>query len=493
MIKRSVGIVAMGLVLAAGGCKSVGPDYVEPQLTAPSAWASDLSLGLQTAEADLSQWWTVMNDPMLSEIVTQVMGSNLDLKQAEMRVREARLTRALISKNSDPSIDASGNYRRFTNSETTAPSRPRIDGGGEGFNLFQAGFDSIWELDVFGRTNRAVEAADADVETQQWARRDIMVSLAAEAARAYVELRTSQQRIVTLRQNVSTQEQTLQLTENRLAAGLTSELDVARAKSQLERTRSSLPLFEEQVRVNSYVLAVLAGQQPGAMVEKLKIDGAIPQVAASSVPVGVPMNLIRRRPDMRQAERAIASASARIGVATADLYPTFSLVGSIGLASKNLYNFFDGDSREWSFGPGIRWNVFDAGRIRTNIQIQEVRTEQAVVAYEQRLLTSLQEVDSAIVGLEKASQRAASLEKAVAAQQRAVDLADQLYRKGLTDFLSVLNAQRELFELQDAAVESKGSTTQRVVQLYKALGGGWVEEAPAVSEQAPVGQEGSGK
>lgn len=473
---RGMGALAIAAVLAAGGCKSVGPDYVEPQLTAPDAWASDLSLGLATTEADLSQWWGVMNDPMLSEIMGQVIASNLDLKQAELRVTEARLTRALISKNSDPSIDATGDYRRFTNSETTAPSRPRIDGGGEGFNLFQAGFDSIWELDVFGRTNRAVEAADADIASQEWSRRDLMVMLTAEAARAYIELRTSQQRINTLRQNVSTQEQTLQLTENRLAAGLTSELDVARAKSQLERTRSNLPGFEEQVRVNSYVLAVLTSQQPGVFVEKLKTEGAIPVVQASAVQLGVPMNVIRRRPDIRQAERAIASATARIGVATADLYPTFSLVGSIGLASKNLYNFFDGDSREWSFGPGVRWNVFDAGRIRTNIKIEEVRTQQAITAYEQRLLVSLQEVDSAIVGLEKQSQRTASLEKAVAAQQRAVDLADQLYRKGLTDFLSVLNAQRELFELQDAAVESKGISTQRVVQVYKALGGGWSAE-----------------
>lgn len=464
------------------GCKAVGPDYTEPTIAAPAAWSSELPPFARTpaapgadATSELARWWTVFNDAALSSLIDRAVAGNLDLKSAVERVREARAARGIVAAGDKPSVDATGGYSRSAQSENTG----NIPGNdlGKGRDLFEAGFDARWELDIFGGTRRAVEAADADIASAEWAARDVRVTIIGEVARNYVELRTSQQRLEIAKQNVQAQQQTLELTESRLRAGLTSELDVTRARSQLATTRATIPGLEGAIRRSTYALSVLTGQNPGALIAELAPVGQIPAIPAA-LPIDVPTDAIRRRADVRAAERSLAAASARIGVATAELYPSFSLNGAIGLATKNVGNFFDGDSRTWSIGPGVRWNILDFGRIRGNIAVQESRTAQALSGYEASVLTALREVDSAVVGFSSSWKQSDILSEAVAAQQRAVELSTKLYREGLADFISVLDTQRQLFLLQDQLVESRGTTTLNLVELYKSLGGGW-EEAPA--------------
>ncbi len=495
------GALALMLVLTAGGCKAVGPSYERPTIATPEAWASELGVGLTARSMALepgqqARWWTLLNDPVLTGLVDRAVAGNLDLKQASARVREARALRGVAGSGGRPTVDVGADYSRSAQSETSSRFS---QGDGAGRDLFQGGFDSSWELDVFGGTRRNIEAADADVGAAQWARRDVLVTLIAETGRQYVELRTAQQRLVIARQNVDSQRQTLGLTENRLRAGLTSELDVTRARSQLATTQATIPLLEGQSAQAIYGLSVLCGQFPGALAAELSAPAQIPMavatgssgivsgVASVALPTGVPMDLVRRRPDVRQAERELAAATARIGVATSELYPSFSLRGSIGLASSQIGTLLEGNSRYWSIGPGVRWNILDFGRIRSSIDVQEARTAFALAGYEGGVLRALREVDSAIVGFTTGSARRVALSEAVSAQLRAVELSTRLYREGLADFISVLDTQRQLLILQDQEAEAQGGVTLSLVQLYKSLGGGW--EVELTAEQAGGGAE----
>ncbi len=475
--------VALVLALVAGGCKAVGPDYQAPAISTPEAWATSLVGGVGAGEQTVTQWWTLMGDEQLSALVERAAGANTDLRVAQARVREARAAYGIVAAGDKPTVDVGAGYSRSASSETTGNFPDGF--AGDGRDLYRAGFDASWELDVFGGVRRSVEAAGADIEGAEWALRDVRVSLTAEVARLYVQLRTFQQRLSIARQNVESQRQTLELTESRLKAGLTSELDVTRARSQLATTRASIPAFETGVAQSIYGLSTLCAQHPGVLVEQLSAPGSIP-APAGALPIGVPADLVRRRADVRGAERALAAQTARVGVATADLYPSFDLGASIGLASGQLGRFFDGNSREWSIAPGVRWNVLDFGRIRANIGVQEARVEQQLAAYEGRVLTALREVDSAVVGFARAQERTSALGEAVAAQQRAVELATKLYREGLADFISVLDTQRQLFALQDQEVESRGEVTLQLVTLFKSLGGGWEPTGEPTRDAMPV-------
>jgi NodT family efflux transporter outer membrane factor (OMF) lipoprotein len=486
-------LLLVGLAGGLGGCKAVGPDYQAPELRTPRAWASAMSGGLSPggtglaadgAGGEQARWWSLLQDPVLVSLVERVVAGNPDLRVAEARVREARAAWLIAGAGGKPNIDATGDYSRSTPSENTG----QLPEGfyGDGRDLFQGGFDASWELDVFGATRRSVEAARADLGAAQWAKRDVLVSLIGETARQYVELRTAQRRLAIARENQQSQRQTLELTQSRLRAGITSELDVTQARGQLATTTATLPVFEAQAAQAVYALSVLTGRAPGALVQELVQElgqsgepaqgGAIPlsaSGAALALPVGVPMDLVRRRPDVRRAERELAAATARVGVATAELYPSFSLRGAIGLASSRVGNFFEGDSRYWSIAPGVRWNLLDFGRVRSRIQLQEAGVAGALASYEGGVLRALREVDSAIVGFTTSSARREALAEAVAAQKRAVEIATDRYRQGLSDFISVLDAQRQLLALQDQEAESLGGVTLSVVQLYKSLGGGW--------------------
>jgi NodT family efflux transporter outer membrane factor (OMF) lipoprotein len=339
-------------------------------------------------------------------------------------------------------------------------------------DLFQIGFDARWELDLFGGVRRAVEAAEADIDTALAEHQAVLVTLLGEVARNYLELRGAQAQLAITRDNLAAQQDTLDLSRIRFQAGLSSDLDVARAEAQVATTAAQIPTLERQTRQAIHRLGVLLGQGPGTLMAALSSTAPVPP-PPPEVAVGLPAALLQRRSDIRRAERALAAATARIGVATADLYPRLALTGMLGLQSMQLSDLSQTASQFWAFGPSIRWPLFDAGRIRANIRVHDARQEQALIRYEQTVLTALEEVENALVAYRQEQVRQRSLAAAMAAHRRAVTLANELYTKGLSDFLTVLEAQRSLLAAESQLVQSNAALASHVVALYKALGGGW--------------------
>lgn len=465
-------LLALPLALLAG-C-TVGPDHAVPDTMVRSEWPEPLQDGLTTGAPDIRVWWRNFNDPVLDSLVDRALVQSLDLRQAAARVREARALRGIIKADELFSIDANGSasYRR--------DSKNSFDGNfdtlGENVDLYDAGFDMSWEIDIFGRIRRNVEAADAAVEASVESARDARVILVSEVARNYVLLRSAQARLAIAAQNVKTQQETLGVSEDRLRAGLSTELQTAQARAQLEATRAVIPQLTIDLKRAQYRLDVLLGLQPGTLAPELATDSPVPPTP-ETVPIGFPAELLRRRPDIRRAERELAAATARIGAATAELYPRFTLNGSFGFQSEDLPNFLDADSHRWSLGPAaFSWPVFDAGRIRSNIHVQEARQEQALITYEDTVLRSYEEVANALVNYFRLRERRESLARAVDADRTAFELANDLWTRGLTDFLNVLDTQRALFILQDQLAESDAQVTTSLIAVYKALGGGWDEQ-----------------
>jgi multidrug efflux system outer membrane protein len=471
VIRRSAAVLgALGLVLLAG-C-TVGPDYAPPPAAPPEDWATPLAGGEDDAAADLTRWWAALNDPMLDSLVERARAGSLDLRLAEARVREARALRGVAAADQFPTVDARGEYTGARTSENVGGSS--FGPAGSETDLYSVGFDASWEIDIFGGVRRGVEAADADVQALEEGRRDVLVTLLAEVARNYVEARSFQQRLDVARANVAAQQTAVDLTGARFQAGLVSELDVMQATSNLASTRSQIPTLETGRRQAVHRLGVLIGQAPGALLAELEAPAPVPQ-GSGRVPVGLPSDLLRRRPDIRRAERELAAQTARIGVATADLFPKFALTGSIGLDAEEAASLFESGSLAWAWGPRVQWRVFDAGRIRANIRAQEARRDQNLAAYDSTVLGALEEVENALVAYGQEQERQAALGEGAAAAERSVVLAADLYRQGLSDFQNVLDAQRTLYELQDGLAASEASVTTNLIALYKALGGGWEE------------------
>jgi NodT family efflux transporter outer membrane factor (OMF) lipoprotein len=462
------------------GC-TVGPDYQRPEVEVPDQFNAQPA----TRTIDVARWWTTFNDPTLDDLIDRAVVSNLDLRLATARLREARALRGVVGADLLPNVNVGGSYTRSRTSENAfdfdqaaagpgSPGFGNLSAPGEDHDLYQAGFDANWELDVFGGVRRSIEAADADIGAAAEDRRDALVTLLAEVARNYVELRGFQRRLEISLANLKTQQDTLDLTKARFQAELISELDVTRADAQVATTASQIPSLEAQRNQAAHRLAVLLGQQPAALLgELLSRDKASIPTGPDDVPPGLPSDLLRRRPDVRRAERELASATAQVGVATADLFPRFSLTGSLGLQSEEFRDLGNFDSRFYNIGPSVSWPVFDAGRIRSNIKVQDARQEQARVRYEQSVLTALEDVENALVGHGREQERNKSLTRAVDANRRSVEMATQLYDRGLTDFLDVLEAQRALFLSEDALVQSDRTISTNLIALYKALGGGW--------------------
>ena len=463
---RTMTLIAVVLL---AGC-AVGPDYEAPKPKVAATWSS-LETGqasVATARsADLARWWTSFKDPALDSLIDRALVGSVDLKVAASRVREARAQRGIAQGALLPEVGASGSYDRVRASENGP-----LPSNGKPFSLVQAGFDASWEIDVFGGTRRSVEAAAADEEASVENLRDVRVTLLAELARNYVELRGFQSQLGVAHQNVEAQQKTFELTKTRRDAGRATDFDVARAEAQVSTTASSIPAFESAVRLSIHRLALLLGQEPGALWAELSPAHPIP-AAPAEIPVGLPTELLRRRPDLRRSERELAASTARIGVATADLYPRFFLTGAFGLQSVGASDFATASSRLWSVGPQIQWALFQGGRIRANIEVQNARQEQAALHFEQSLLGALKDVEDALVLHAREQIRRATLAQAVAAQQRAADLADQRYAQGLVDFLNVLDAQRQLYLAQDALIQSDRAVATNSIALYKAVGGGW--------------------
>jgi multidrug efflux system outer membrane protein len=457
-------IVTCALGLA--GCVTVGVDYRSPDVEAPDAWAADIAEDIKGEKTNLEKWWKHFNDPVLNELIKRTREENPTLRIASQSIAEARSSRGIAASQLFPQANAGGEYSRNRSSESLIGPVPENPS-----NLYDAGFDAGWEIDVFGGIRRNIESADASIDASVESYRDLLVSLFAETALNYVEYRTLQDRIEIARKNIATQDESVRLTQTRLDAGLAPRIDVTRAISNVEISRSLIPQLKQSLAISKNRIATLTGGFP-ASVEKLLARSRPIPVPKKGFSAGLPADLIRARPDIRQAERQLAAQTGQIGVAEADLYPRFTLFGNFSLQSVNSGDFWDSSSRAYSFGPSFSWQIFSAGRIRSNIDIQESLTEQALDNYENSVLLAVEEVENSMAAIANEWDRIKILGKAVAAAVETVSLIKGDYQDGLVDFQQVLDAERTKFSTEDEATSSRGQIAYNYIQLYKALGGG---------------------
>jgi len=482
-MKIRIYLIPLACVLVSG-CMTVGPDYEAPETKVPDAWNQAVVENFTGDQPALQTWWEVFGDPTLNTLVQRVAEGNLDLKIAASRMVEARTRLASSRGEYYPEVDAVGAAQWTRASEETTPVLP--SGLHRKDNLFQAGLNVGWELDLWGRIRRSVESADAAYQGSVENYRDTLVLLYAEVAATYADLRSLQARIRYAENNVDLQKKTLKLTKDRNSAGLVPDLDVRQAELNLATTSAAIPVLRTMLIESKYRLGTLSGQAPGALSDLLEGVSDIP-VPPKDVSVGLPADLLRQRPDVRRAERELASQHARIGVAEGSLYPTFSLPGTFVLEAPSAGDVFSGDSLTYGFGPSLRWNLFAGGRIRNAIRIEEARTEQALLFYENTVLLALEDVETAMVAVAEEHKRLDAVNDAVQAAEASADLVDTLYRAGLTDFQNVLDMQRALSLQQDTLAASEGDLSKNYVRLYKALGGGW--NIAETTPQEPVTAE----
>jgi len=470
-LPKSLVLLACSLLPAC----AVGPDYVRPEPPLPGAWHTAAG-AVQTAPgASVGRWWDAFGDPELSSLVARAAAANLDLREAVARVAEAQALYGAVASARFPSLDAEGDAFRQRQSVNAL-----FPGGDEG-SLYQIGVSASWEVDLFGRVRRSVEAADATVEASEDDRRAVLVAVLAEVARAYVDARTLQRRLAVARENLESQGQIVELTRIRFEGGIASSLDVAQAESVLAATRTAIPPFEAALAQQFNRLSVLLGQNPGGVATELAPPAPIPDPPAE-LTVALPADVVRQRPDVRRAERELAAQTARIGVAAADLYPRLTLLGTFGFDATQVADLFQGPSRSYSVGPSLRWNVFDAGRIRSLIRTEEARTAQALARYEQTILLAFEEVENALVAFARLRDEQQATGDAIRAATTSLDLSTALYKDGLVDFQNVLDAQRTVLQFQDQLARVDGGIVQSLVQLYRSLGGGWSALEPPVDD-----------
>lgn len=450
------------------GC-AVGPDYQPPEPNMPQAWYEDAE-NISTRNTDIDQWWTNFNDQTLNRLIEQAALGNYDLQTAFFRIQESRSLRNFAIGEYYPVVDGIGSYTR------TRPSANGLsflqNGEPDQFNLSALGFDAAWEIDLFGRIKRNVQSSTARFQASIENFHNVMVSLFAEVALNYFELRTAQQRIEYALENIESQRQTLELTKNRFAADLAPELDVRQAELNLANTESEIPSLKIQQRQALNRLAVLLGKMPITLNKDLRKYKPIPQVN-QSIAAGIPAELLRRRPDIRQAERLLASQTYLIGAAKAEQYPIFSLFGTFELQATNPSDLGKISSRAYSFGPSFTWRLFDASRLENLVDVQKAQTAAQLAQYKNIVLQAVEEVENSMIAYTLEIQRKQSLQDSVTAAKRSVELVEVLYKSGLTDFQNVLDTQRTLFNQQDRLAISQGLISQDLTRLYKALGGGW--------------------
>jgi len=470
--------LALFVSLLLSGCFAVGPDYQRPKIPIPRQWTE--TPAVQGSQPE--QWWKTFNDPILDKLISDAIASNLDLKLALARVKDARALRSATIAAGLPSLDAkSSASRRFNNSSSpTSQTGTSSAGGGFGIgnqfiNIFQMGFDAQWELDFFGGVRRAVESADATIDVEVENSRDVLVTLLGEVARNYIELRANQRLIAITRENLHAQQETRELTQIRQQTGLAGMLEVTQAQALAATTEAQLPNYETAVKQSIHALSVLLGKEPGALVVRLDQQGTIPAIAANVI-TNLPSELLQRRPDIRRAERQLAVANASVGVATAELYPKVNLAAFIGLQNTTITDFTP-IGKSWSAASSLTLPIFNWGKLNANINSKKAQFEQSFLTYQSTVLSAFKEVEDALIAYSKEQQRHKALAKAVAANQLAIQLADERYQKGLTAFLDVLTSQTAFYQAQSLLVTSESQLSSNLVALYKALGGGWQTEA----------------
>ena len=492
-------------LLLLAGC-AVGPDFEAPSPWSPSSWFRAAPAkpapvaSLPVAEPVDPDWWVAFNDPVLTGLMRRVAGSNLDVRVAAIRLAESRAQRGVTAAGLFPTLNANGSYTREKPSSNGAISAfSGGAGGGTGtagaaalgsnglggrtggfqstskippFDLFQGGFDASWELDLWGRVRRAVESADASIDASAEARRQTLVTSLAELARDYVQLRGTQEQLRIARRNLATARDSVYLTSQRAKGGLATDLDVANAAAQLELTAATIPQFEQSEAQQINAISLLLGAPPGALAAELNPDKPIPPVPPR-VPVGIPSELARRRPDIRQAEAQLHAATADIGVAEADFYPRITLSGSFALQASQLKDFANLSSRTYGIGPSITIPIFEGGRLKRTLELRQAQQQEAAVTYQRTVLGAFHDVDNALIAYRAEQQRRDRLVAQVQQARRALGLAQARFRQGLSDFLEVLTAQRTVLTAEQQEADSTTTVATNLVALYKALGGGW--------------------
>jgi len=471
----TAGSVCVAAIVIASGCTTLGPDFRKPAVAEPDGWIGSENQVISSAPLEHSQWWTVFNDPVLDKLVETACAQNLPLQISGLRILEARAQLGIATGNLYPQIQqASGSVTAVQLSENSPNFNRQAE---DSFMDYQAGFDAAWELDFWGRFRRGIEAADANLAASVADYDNALVSLTAEVARVYVTIRTLEERLAIARANIELQQESLRIATVRFNNGATTELDVQQALTNLSNTQASVPAIKRSLRQAKNALSILLGMLPSDLEAILGPPGTVP-VAPSNVTAGVPAELLRRRPDVRSAELQAAVQSALIGVAESDLYPSFTLAGSIGYqtsdtGSSSAGDLFDSDSFRFAAGPGFRWNIFNYGRLKNNVRIQDARYQQAIVSYQNTVLSAYKEVEDAMVGFVESQQETSYRGAAAEAARRSTEIARIQYREGAVDFQRVIDSERSLVVEQDRWTDSRGQIALNLIAMYKALGGGW--------------------
>jgi len=466
---------AIAMIMALGACTMVGPDYVRPKADVNPAWLES-SPALPEEPAEIREWWTAFNDPVLTRLVHEAYAQNLSLRAAGLRVIQARAARGIAVGEFFPQEQAiQADYSKSEDTKNDANGipfpRPSYQNGG-------LGFDATWELDFWGKFRRNIDAADAALLASIADYDDVLVTLVAEVGLTYVQIRTFERRIELAKLNVALQRQSLELTESRYRNGKVSQLDVTEARATLTNTQASVPGLESSLRDAKLSLGVLLGRTPGELEQVLAGGSGIP-TAPAQVAIGVPADLLRRRPDVRSAERVAAFQSEQVGIATADLFPSIAVGGSFGYRASDAENgslsnnLFEGGSRVWSIGPRLSWPVLNYGRIRNNIRVQDAAFQEAAVNYQNTVLQAAAEVESSLYGFLKSREQLAFLTESAQSARQSLELSTIQYRDGETDFLRVDIAATNVARQQDSQATAEGRVASSLIVAYKALGGGW--------------------
>lgn len=458
---RAVGL-STAVALYLSGCMRVGPDYKKPQLKLQDTWSTRLASEVSDPNL-LEQWWTAFEDPILCQLIEKAKADNLDLQQAIARVKEARSQLLIAKGRLWPTVGLSSSVTR------RRVEADQMDGMTS--SLYSAGLDASWELDLFGGKHRAIEAASASLQATEASLQDVLVSLLAEVALNYIEVRLNQQLLSITESNLQTRQETFRIASWRCQAGLTTELDVEQARLSLEQARAQVPAIQTSLRQAIYRLAVLLGDNPCSLDQVLAVARPVPAVP-SCVAITLPADLLRRRPDIRAAERNLAAQTAQIGVAKDALYPGLGIMAGLSLDSVSIADLLDG-TRTIQGLINSAWTVFDARVTKQNVEIQEARRQQALAQYQATVLAALRDVEAALVAYANEQLRTRSLAEALGSANKAFELAIDQYNSGLVSFQTVLDTQQTLLSIQDQLARSSAGTISNLIRLYKALGGGW--------------------
>ena len=478
--QRTLAVVALGLLLLVGGCTKVGPDFVKPDAPIAEQWTETGELQLIPTQTDHADWWEAFQDPVLDKLVNEAYKQNLTLQIAGLRILEARAQLGLAVGSAWPQQQQAGldiTYSSPSDNSAGSAVTPASWNYGIGASIG-------WEIDFWGKFKRGIESADANLLASIADYDTFLVTLTADVANTYVVIRTFEERLAIARENVKIQQRSLDIADVRFRNGATTELDVQQAKTLLFSTQATIPSLETGLRQSQNALSILLGRPPGHIQNILAGGGGGIPAPPTEVAVGIPADLLRRRPDVRGAELQAAAQSALIGVAKADFYPSVALLGSIGLAATQTSNstasgntgigeWFTGDSLTFTGGPSVTWNIFNYGQISNNVRVQDARLQQLLANYQNVVLQAAQEVEDASVGFVRSQEQARYLTESVAAATRSVDLAVIQYRDGAVDYTRVLNTQQSLIGQQDQAAVTRGDIAQNLVSVYRALGGGW--------------------